>query len=441
MASNTLKINKRVSKHWKLNPNITVENFNLDEVNKDNLINHLLVLKQSDVSYSFMMNIFGSFNGKSLCHQYDTFEVPPKAFKFINDKGKEVSNSERFITTIGIWVFNVFFLRDFGFSWLFGGYVNENVRSGLFEDINQELVYALAEDKIDTETYKRFLDYTQFFMPYETILSPNHTEAILTCTKLIEKKKQEFLKVHGEEIEKGNIVVAEQMEKELLEYAKEILGDDPSLDVYESGAGGKFSNNFKNMYVMKGAIRDPNPEAKQEFNIATSNFLDGIAADEYSMIANALTSGPYSRAKKTEIGGYWEKLFGAAFQTVLLDEPGSDCGSDKYIEVELTKKNLPEYMYNYIIKSNGELEELTSDNADKYIGKKVKMRFNIFCKSKTGICNKCAGNFFYRRGARNIGLATIQIPSVLKLRSMKSFHDGSVKTTEIDPMKAFGFKD
>src|SRR5699024_10729903 len=117
-----------------------------------------------------------------------------------------------------------------------------------------------------------------------------------------------------------------------------------------------------------------------------------------------------------------------------------DCKSDKYITVELTKKNLPEFMYNYIIKSNGELEELTSDNSDKYIGKKVKMRFSMFCKSKTGICNKCAGNFFYRRGARNVGLATIQIPSTLKLRSMKSFHDTTIKTVEIDPMKAFGLK-
>ena len=431
---------KRICKHWDFNDKISVEKFDINQINESNLINHLLVMNQSDVSYSVIMNLFGSFNGKSLCKQYDTFVVPAGGFKFVNQKGKQVSNVDKFVTTIGIWIFNIFFLRDFNFSWLFGGYLNENINSGLFEDINQKLVYALAEDKIETETYKKFLDYTQFFMPYETILSPNHTEAILSCSRLIEKKKQEYIKQHEEELKNGNIAVAEQMEKELLDYAKEILGDDPSLDVYDSGAGGNFRNNFKNLYVMKGAIRDPNPDAKQEFNIATSNFIDGIAANEYSMIANALTNGPYSRAKKTEIGGHWEKLFGAAFQTVIADEPGSDCGSKQYITIELTKKNLPEFMYNYIVKSNGELEELTSDNCDKYIGKKVNMRFSIFCKSKTGLCNKCLGNFFYRRGARNVGLATIQIPSTLKLRSMKSFHDTTVKTTEIDPMRAFGFR-
>lgn len=431
---------KRVSKYWQVNPKITVEKFNIDEITSDNLINHILVMKQSDVSFSTIMTLFGSFNGKSLCHQYDIFEVPIGGFKFLNQKGKEVSNSVLFKTTIGVWMFNLFFLRDFNFSWLFGGYMNENINSGKFGDINQKLVYALAEDKIEVDSYKRFLDYTQFFMPYETILAPNHTEKILACSRQIEKKKKELLKVYGEELKKGNFIIAEKMEKELLDYAKEILKDDPSLDVYESGAGGNFKNNFKNMYVMKGAMRDPDPNAKQTFNVALSNLMDGVSADEYTMFANSLASGPYSRGKKTEVGGYWEKLFGAAFQTVILDEPGSDCGSDKYITVELTKKNLPEFMYNYIIKQNGELEELTSDNSDKYIGKKVKMRFSMFCKSKTGVCNKCAGNYFYRRGARNIGLATIQIPSTVKNRSMKSFHDMTIKTSEIDPIKAFGLK-
>lgn len=431
---------KRVSKHWNLNPRLNIEEFNIDEINEDNLVNELLVLKQDDISYSFMMNMFGSFNGKCFCHHYDTFDVPVGAFKFINKKGKEVSNSVKFTTTIGIWVFNIFFLRDFGFSFLFDGYINKNINKDLFEDINQTLVYALAEDKIDSDRYIKFLNYTQFFMPYETILSPNHTEKIITCTKQIDKKKKELLKVYGEDIKKGNVVVAEKMEKELLDYAKELLGDDPGLDVYMSGAGGSFGNNFKNMYVMKGAMRDPDPNAKQEYNIATSNFFDGISADEYSMIANTLANGPYSRAKKTQVGGHWEKLFGSAFQHIRLDEPGSDCGTDKGIEVVLTKKNLPMYIYNYIIKSNGELEELTSDNADKYLGKKVKMRFSIFCKSKTGYCNKCIGNFFYRRGGENIGLATIQIPSTLKVRMLKQFHDSTIKTSEIDPMKAFGLK-
>ena len=96
-------------------------------------------------------------------------------------------------------------------------------------------------------------------------------------------------------------------------------------------------------------------------------------------------------------------------------------------------------MYSYII-DRGNLVELTTENQDKYLGKKVKMRFSSMCKSKTGICNKCAGNLFYRIGIKNIGAATPKIPSTLKNTSMKSFHDSVAKFTEMDINKAFSIE-
>ena len=431
--------NIRKSKHWKINPNINISEFNREELNENNLANQLLLFKQSDLSFSLIMELFGSFGGEPLCHQYDTIEIPAGAYVYKDNNGKEHKNVSSFITTIGIWIFNIFFLRDFNFAFLFG-YVNKNINADEFDEINDTLAYALLEDKISVENYKKYLDYTQFFMPFETILSPNHTEAILSCTKKINKKKEELLKKYKDKLDAGDFAAAEDMEKELLAYAEEILSGDPGLDVFLSKAGSNWKNNFKNMYVMKGAILNPDPNAKQQFNVATSNFMDGVSADEYSLLANSLVAGPYSRSKKTETGGYWEKLFGAAYQAINLDPEGSDCKTKEYIEVTITPKNLSMFMYNYIIKNNGELEELTLDNKDKYIGKKVKMRFATHCKSKTGICNKCAGNFFYRRGSKTIGLATVQVPSRLKLVAMKAFHDSTIKTTTMDPMKAFGVK-
>jgi len=431
----------RKSKHWNINPNLNITEFNKDDLNSNNLINQLLVFKQSDLSFSLIMELFGTFEGgQPLCHQYDTFDVPANYFWYKDANGKEHRNVSKFTTTIGLWIFNIFFLRDFNFSFLFGGYINETIGKDKFENINDTLAYALLEDKIDSNSYKKYLDYTQFFMPFESVLSPNHTEAILSCTKKINKKKAELMGKYKEKLEAGDFAAAEDMSKELLDYAESILKDDPSLDVYMSEAGSSWKNNFKNMYIMKGAITNPDPNAKHQFDVATSNLMDGISAEEYSLYANSLVTGPYSRSKKTETGGYWEKLFSAAYQAVNLDDEGSDCGTKEYIEVTITDKNIAIFMYNYIIKNNGELEEITLDNRDKYIGKKVKMRFSTHCKSKTGICNKCAGNFFYRRGSKTIGLATMQVASTLKLRAMKAFHDGTIKTVTIDPMKAFNIK-
>ncbi|MBR6289260.1 MAG: hypothetical protein IKR19_07995 [Acholeplasmatales bacterium] len=430
----------RVSKELKYNPNLKIEEFDVSKIDKNNVINYLLIMNRHDVSRTLLMKLFGSFDGESMIHQYDTFVVPAGGFSFKNSKGKMVSNKDPFTTTVGIWIFNIFLLRDFDFSDILGGYVNENITSKAFSKINQKLVYGLLEDKISVENYKIFLDYTQFLMPYETILSPNHSERMLSFTKEANKLKAKLIKENQEAIDKGDAAVAEMIENKLIEFALEYLKDDPALDVYLSGAGGNIPNNFKNMYLMKGAIRNPDPDAPQEFNIASSSFIDGISSDEYALLANSLAGGPYARAKKTELGGYWEKLISTAYSSTRMDEPGSDCGTKLGIEILLTESNLSMFMYSYIMKGDNNLEELTMENSSKYIGKRIKLRYAGFCKSKTGICHHCAGNFFNRRGNRNIGLATAQIPTVLKLRSMKSFHDSTISTTEIDPMRAFGLE-
>jgi hypothetical protein len=167
--------------------------------------------------------------------------------------------------------------------------------------------------------------------------------------------------------------------------------------------------------------------------------MNGISKDEYTLFSNSLAAGPYARGKKTEVGGYWEKQFLNAFQHLTLDKEGSDCKTDRYIEVDFSIHNVGDYMYCYVIQGS-QLIEITSKNMDSFKGKKVKMRFSSMCESKTGFCNKCAGNLLYRLGIKNVGMVLPIIPSTLKNLSMKSFHDSSVKTTEMDVMKAFSMK-
>jgi hypothetical protein len=89
---------------------------------------------------------------------------------------------------------------------------------------------------------------------------------------------------------------------------------------------------------------------------------------------------------------------------------------------------------------NGVLEALTPKNYEKYLNKNINFRFASLCESKTGFCNKCIGDLFYKLGMNNIGTGMAKIPSTLKNISMKSFHDSTVKTTQIDVDKAFGLK-
>lgn len=393
---------------------------------------YILGIKESDITSSFIYDLFGEFNGVSKCNPYDLIEIPIGSY---GPEGKK--NKNKFMTTVGIWIFNKWFIEQDLFD-LFG-YINKIIDGDQLEDMNQILSYALMEDRISVQVLKKYLMKTQLAMQFVTVLAPNYSEELLTISVKIDKKKDALIKKYKKELDEGNTVIAKQIEDELIAYAKDLLKDDPALDSFVSGARSNINNNFKNMFIWKGATRDPNPDSKQEFRIATSNYMEGIKREEYSLYANSGIEGAYSRGKKTEHGGYLENLTTMAYQDLILDEPGTDCKTNRHIEVVLTKKNINRYIYNNIIESSGKLVELNSTNMDKYIGKKVKMRMAYLCPHEKP-CNACAGNFYYKIGVRNVGLTLMQVFSIYKNKSMKAFHDSTVQLVEIDTMKAFGLK-
>lgn len=392
-------------------------------------IEYLVNIKEKDITTSFIMDTFGEFETGQRFRPYDIIEIPANSY---GPEGKK--NKKPFVTTVGIWIFNKYFIEEDLFDMF--KYVNKTIDKKMYGKLNNEISVAVLEDRLPLEIMKRFNMKTQKCMPYISILAPNYTDKMLTCTEVINKKKKELYKKYEEQIKKGDEIAASRMEKELLDFAIEYMGDDPSMDMFISGARGSIGNNFKNMFVMKGVIKDPDPNAKQKYNVAMSNYIDGISPDEYALFANSLAAGPYARAKKTENGGYREKLFLRAFQHLTLDPPGSDCGTKRYIEVILTESNINEWMYSYIIEGS-KLVELTSQNKSKYIGKKVKVRFSALCESKTGICNKCMGNLYYRLDKTNVGTSLTQIPSVQKNIAMKSFHDSTQSLYDMDLEKIF----
>lgn len=393
----------------------------------------LLHITEKDITSSFIYDLFGEFNGVAKCNPYDLIDIPPGVY----GSGRK-KNKNSFTTTVGLWIFNRWFIEPELFD-LFG-YVNEPITGKKLGSMNQDLSYALMEDRISVDALKHYLMKTQFVMQFVTVLSPNYSEELLTVSTKIDKKKDELIKKYKKELDEGDTVIAKQIEDELIAFAKDLLKDDPAMDSFVSGARSNIENNFKNMFIWKGATRDPNPDAQQEYRIATSNYMEGIKREEYSLYCNSGIEGAYSRGKKTEHGGYLENLTTMAYQDLILDEPGTDCKTTRHITVTLTPDNVKRYMYNNIIEKDGSLTELNSQNMKKYIGKSVNMRMAYLCPHERP-CNACAGNFYYKLGIKNVGLTLMQVFSIYKNKAMKAFHDSTVQLTEIDTMKAFGLKD
>lgn len=403
------------------------------EIKKKEDIDFLLSLDADDIGQDLIMDMFGVFNeSEQRFDTYDIFTIPPKMY------GNGKKNKNPIVTTVGRYIFNKCFIEANPTIFAKVGYFNEPMTDGNYSDLMEQMGYWMLEEDVSVKDYKRFCNTVQTFMPIVAIIAPGFSEAMLTCTKKINAKKEQLLKQNKAAIDAGDLVVIDRIQKELLDYARDLLAEDPSMDMFRSGAMGSFDNNFKNMFVMRGTVRDPDPS--RGYHVITSNYIDGVSADEYDAFANTLAEGPYNRSKKTEVGGYWEKLLVAACQHQNLLAQGTDCGSTHTIEVNLTKKNLSTVMYSYIVEGD-KLVELTSKNKDKYIGKKIRIRYSSMCKAKDGICSRCAGNAFYRQGITNVGVRVAEIPSKIKNIFMKSFHDSQVRLFEMDPMKAFGLSE
>lgn len=399
----------------------------MKEVSNKKDIDYILNITEKDINKNFIIDNFGTFDSKPRFSPTDIITIPKGYYG--SDKKK---NKNEFKTTVGLWVFNKFFIEEDLFDVL--GYINYTLDGGSIRKINEKLSYAILEGKITLKELKTFISKQEYIMRFVSVLSPNHSMKMLKTSKHIEKRKNQLLKQHKEELENGNEIISAQIEKELLDMASDYLKDDPSMDMYNSKSRGSFTNNFKNMFIMRGAIMNPDPT--KGFDIATSNYIDGIKKEEYATMANSLVGGAYAKAKNTEVGGKMAKLYLGAFQHLTLDDKGSDCGTKKYIEVDLTKDNIGMYMYSFIIE-NGKLVELNSDNSDRYINKKVKMRFSSLCESKTGFCNACVGNLYYRLDIKNIGLTSTKIPNKVMTLSMKRFHNAQIEITDMDAMDAF----
>lgn len=401
-------------------------------------IEYLVGIKEEECTkLSFAMDMFGDFDDKRRFNTYDTVTIPSGSYGPEGNKNINPIN-----TTVGIWVFNKAFIEKELFD-LFG-YINKPITSKVFKEINKKMSYAVMEDKLPLDAIKRYIMKTEKFQPYCNILSTSITENMLSIPKAIAKKKQELLKKYEKELATNDTIVSQKIEKELIEECKVLLKDDPSIDMINSGAKIDWGNNFKNMFVMRGASKNPDPlNPNGDYTIIKSDFMTGITPDEYAAFADSLTAGPYARAKKTADGGAMEKIFVKALEHLYILPAGSDCGTKRTKSVTLTKDNIDDWMYSYIVESGNRLVELTSDNRDSYLGKKVKFRYSGLCESEKGICNKCAGNLFTRLGIKNVGVASYVIPASIKLKSMKTFHDNTIKIFDMGDYgynKIFGYE-
>lgn len=385
----------------------------------------LLKMKPDDITSEFIFEYLADTSKKE---NGKLIQVPSKIKTydiFILKKG-EYFNTETITTNVGLFIFNKFLIEE-SFSKVVG-YINTPVNAKIQKNIEAKISQALLDDVITVAEMVKYLNKLQWLSKeFNAVFSGSFTMKTLKPVPKVMKHKEKLIKENKEALDRGDIAVAVNIEKELLNMAREELKGDPGMDLYDSGARGSFDNNYKNIAVIKGPVHNP---VTNKFDFVSSNFMEGIKKEEIPIVANSIPAGAYPKAVGTQTGGYYNKQISAAFQGVVLDKQGSDCGTKLTLEVLLTDSNKSQFLHRYIVSGNS-LVLLDSNNIDKYVNKKVRFRSPMYCKGDK-LCSKCAGILYYKLGIENIGLTATKLAGTLLNLNMKKFHNSTANIKKID---------
>lgn len=345
----------------------------------------------------------------------DLIEIGPEQYNGVKPKST---------TTVGIYMINKFLIEPLKVF----NYINKPFDSKIWGDLENTIADALMAKDITTEQVSSFIDRTQFLLggPLAHIINPSISSTLINLPASSKKLKQELLKEKKNDLDKEDAQVAASIEKEVVSDALKSMHqtDDPALSLFDSGAIDPY-NNYKTMFVMKGAVKDNTGESSSGYKIVTSAYNEGITKEDMPKISDSLVTSAYSKGVATQDSGTLGKKYNAVFQRIKLQPANTDCGTKTYLKTVITKRHL----YRYIVEKD-KLILLTPENISNYVGKVCDLRTPLHCHAPDPeYCSKCVGDRLYRIGVKNVGL-TFNIVSGSTLNaSMKAFHDSRVKTT------------
>jgi len=378
---------------------------------------YLINIDNDDSNYSYEKVNFKIT--KPLFHPSDKFILKEGMIENYIDK-KPIE------TTIGKFFSNQIILVD-----VFGDtipYVNEkwNVRR-----VEKDIVNACLNDEITVQQIKEYINNIYYLSGFVELFTPGFSKKALTVSKEIIKRRNELFKIHKNELDDPNVMLA--IEKELIELDKKYLKDDVSNKFLSVKSRKAFDVSRKKMYLMHGMTETFGDNTK-EFNFLKSNLDNGWTKEDMPLLFNDVRKGIYDRAVNTAKGGAETKFLGRMFQEseIVMD----DCKSKKGITVHLTEMNISRFFYRNIIVGD-KLVLLTENNASSFLNKTVMIRSFLYCLAKGGYCYACADARFKQIGLKVLNLLPIKITSGFLMQSMKSMHGKTVDSYTIDSFDKF----
>ena len=215
------------------------------------------------------------------------------------------------------------------------------------------------------------------------------------------------------------------IEKELMPKLKQYVKEHyPQIyAIFDSGARGSWSD-LMQMVLVKGYVEDA--EGKVVKVPVAKGFLDNLNAVEAFIISPTARAGIANRSIRTAEGGYLTRRLVKAAANIKIDFKTKDCGTNRYLEIPIEDEDWAKAIIGRYL-HDGTL--VTDENYKSFIGKTVKLRSPIFCKTPK-ICLTCYGELHKLLTSDDIGIQSAQIVGERGTQLiMKTFHTGGLAET------------
>lgn len=388
----------------------------------------LLSIKRDDLNIKTITRLFGystSFNPKDKKRSFDVKKPEFNLRDKLILKPNEYINKTEIETTVGKVLFNKLMIEGTELIKVVpNGFYNVEVTASNMKKLSKMVANGCMQSVygIVPTVFEYLRNYEFWGLCLVTIFSPSYSMETILPNRKIEEKKKELL----DNARSHNLNDLTKVEDELVDEAKRVLHGTPGMYLIESGARGSI-NDLKNMFLAIGAVENP---ITGEVDFMKSSYMTGIKKEDLPTAANSIVNAESVKALETSKGGYMAKIFFAVFQSLMIDEPGSDCGSVNGLTVTLTKDNLEDYSDQYLMDGT-KLVLITPDLPTKYLNHPVRLRSPMYCLGDK-VCNKCAGERYYKLGITNMGLGTNKLAASLQTATLKKRHDLRITMDRID---------
>lgn len=248
----------------------------------------LLERDPKDFTFSFLTSIFADTNenGKRRKSKYACNDI-------INLNVGDFHNTSPEKTTVGRVVWNKVMIDRVGVRQWFA-YSNQIMTKETYMSYESAVTLLLREEMITPEVFRTYIDHRDWLgLQLQGLITISFTEKTISTPKDVKELREKLFTEHDKELKAGDINVANKIEQELIKTMVDDIKDDPGFDLYASGARGDINNHMKNIFLMRGAVLNPNTG---KYEVMKTAFNEGLQKEDFTPASNSVVQGAYPKA-------------------------------------------------------------------------------------------------------------------------------------------------